>query len=138
MHCSLQGKFLIITNYGESIFYYDQLHLSCLKIKLTCQPNRRYYIDCHEGDKFVIRTKYEHQTVQMRVAKERKGDQTHRNHKICTLILRWWGLVPAHQARSKIPKRYLEASDKENKNAKRQRISFQNYFGIGCDTQVNN
>ena len=61
MHCSLQGKFLIITNYVESIFYCNQLHLSCLKIKLTCQPNRRYYIDCHEGDKFVIRTKYEHQ-----------------------------------------------------------------------------
>ena len=34
----------------------DQLHLNCLKMKLTCQPTRRFYIDCHRGDRFVIRT----------------------------------------------------------------------------------
>ena len=76
----------------------------------------------------------------MRVTKERKGDQTHRNHKICTLTLRWWGLVPAHQGFDKLEVQLGCDNKQENRDLESdlEIIMDSNETHLGCANEQRN
>merc|ERR1711936_320693 len=47
----------VAINGVKACFSYFKLHRTCAKMRMTCLPVKKFYINCDEGDRMVVRTK---------------------------------------------------------------------------------